>query len=238
PCSPCKIMLQKNDFIELEFVGKTQEGEIFDTNLKQEAEKIGLDIKTRPLVICLGESMILPVIDSFLIGKEGGNDYTLSLTPQESFGVRQRELVKIMPHSVFIKKDILPIQGQTYVFDTMLGKISAISGGRVTVDFNNPLAGKNVVYSLKIKKKITDIQEKAKTLVLAYFRFELPFEIKDKKIIFNVNAGFKPLIEHFKPKFLDILGLELEVIEKPVDKPVEKQVEKDEEKEDKAEKVA
>ncbi len=231
-------MLQKNDFIELEFVGKTQEGEIFDTNLKQEAEKIGLDIKTRPLVICLGESMILPVIDSFLIGKEGGNDYTLSLTPQESFGVRQRELVKIMPHSVFIKKDILPIQGQTYVFDTMLGKISAISGGRVTVDFNNPLAGKNVVYSLKIKKKITDIQEKAKTLVLAYFRFELPFEIKDKKIIFNVNAGFKPLIEHFKPKFLDILGLELEVIEKPVDKPVEKQVEKDEEKEDKAEKVA
>ena len=231
-------MLQKNDFIELEFVGKTQEGEIFDTNLKQEAEKIGLDIKTRPLVICFGESMILPAIDSFLMGKEEGKDYTLSLTPQESFGVRQRELVKIMPHSVFIKKDILPIQGQTYVFDTMLGKISAISGGRVTVDFNNPLAGKNVVYSLKIKKKITDIQEKAKTLVLAYFRFELPFEIKDKKIIFNVNAGFKPLIEHFKPKFLDILGLELEVIEKPVDKPVEKQVEKDEEKDDKAEKVA
>ncbi len=220
-------MLNQKDFIELEFVGRTvegeifdsvqkseKEGEIFDTNIPKEAEKINLDIKTRPLIICLGENMILPAIDSFLIGKELGKAYTLNLKPEEAFGQRNRELIKIMPSNVFVKKGIQPFQGQTYVFDTMLGKITAISGGRITVDFNNPLSGKSVSYKLLVKKQVSELSEKVKSLSMYYFRFELPFEIKDKKIIFTLNAGFKPLIEHFKLKFNELLGLKLEVVEK------------------------
>ena len=55
--------LKQNDFIEIEFTGKVRDGDIFDTNIKEDAKKINLDIKTRPLIICIGQNMILPAID-------------------------------------------------------------------------------------------------------------------------------------------------------------------------------
>jgi len=203
--------LQKNDFVEIEYIGKVKDGDIFDTNIEEEAKKIGVDIKTRPLIICIGQGMILPAIDEFLIGKEDGNSYTLKLPPEKAFGARKRELVKTMPLSVFNKHQITPQTGMVFTFDNLLGRISAVSGGRVIVDFNNPLAGKDVVYNLKIKRKLTDINEKIKTLMLTFFRKEFEYELKNKKLILKAELGFKKFIELFKKKFKEILDLELEV---------------------------
>ena len=33
-------MINKNDFVELEYMGRVKDGEIFDTNIKEEAKKI------------------------------------------------------------------------------------------------------------------------------------------------------------------------------------------------------
>ena len=44
-----KILKQENvkkgDFVEIEFTAKVKGGDIFDTNIKSEAEKAGLQIK-------------------------------------------------------------------------------------------------------------------------------------------------------------------------------------------------
>ena len=70
--------LQRNDFVDLEFTARVRDGDIFDTNIKDDAKKINLEIETNPLVICLGQGMILPSIDEFLIGKIPGK-YTLEI---------------------------------------------------------------------------------------------------------------------------------------------------------------
>jgi len=209
-----KQKLKKNDFVEIEYTGKTKDGEIFDTNIEEEAKKINLDIKTRPLIICLGQNMILPSIDEFLIGKEIG-EYILELFPEKAFGNRNRNLVKTMPLSVFSKHNIKPEKGMVFTFDDMFGKVLS-SGSRVIVDFNNPIAGKEVVYELKIKKIITDIDNEIKSLMLSFFRQEFQFEVKEKKLIIKLqkqDLTIKPLIELFKEKFKEILNLELEVTE-------------------------
>ncbi|MBI2124431.1 hypothetical protein HYT92_01435 [Candidatus Pacearchaeota archaeon] len=38
-------MIKKNDFVEIEFSARVKEGEIFDTTLKEEAEKLGIKKK-------------------------------------------------------------------------------------------------------------------------------------------------------------------------------------------------
>jgi len=205
-------MLNKNDFIEIEFTGKVKDGEIFDTNLEEQAKKLGINVKTRPLVICIGQNMILPAIDNFLIGKAQGK-YVLELAPEKAFGSRTRELIKIMPISVFLKHKINPQAGMVFSFDNMMGKISAVSGGRVIVDFNNPLAGKEVVYELNIKRKVTDEKEKAKSLMLALFGRELDFTVSNKKLVIEATNEMKKFIELFKGKFKEILSLDLEVKE-------------------------
>ena len=94
------MALKKNDFVEIEYVGRVKDGEIFDTNIKEEAKKINLKIETKPLIICISQKMILPAIDDFLIGKEIG-EYNLELSPEKAFGKRNRTLVKTLPLAVF-----------------------------------------------------------------------------------------------------------------------------------------
>ena len=203
--------LKKNDFIEIQYTGKVKDGDIFDTNIPEQAKKINLEIKDRPLIICLGQGMILPAIDEFLIGKNADAEYTLDLPSEKAFGKRRRELVKTMPISVFNQAKTKPQAGMVFAFDNMLGKITTVSGGRVIVDFNNPLAGKDVTYELKVKRILKDEKEKVEALIKTFFRKEFKFEIKEKKLILRADKKLIKFIEMFKPKFKEILDLELSV---------------------------
>ncbi|MBU1136257.1 MAG: peptidylprolyl isomerase [Nanoarchaeota archaeon] len=215
-----KQKLKKKDFIEIKYTGKVKDGDIFDTNIEEDAKKINLDIKTRPLIICIGENMILPAIDEFLEGKEIGEKYTLELSPEKAFGSRKREMIKIIPSSKFKEQNMPPHPGMVFQFDNLIGKITAVSGGRVIVDFNNPIAGKDVVYDIKIEKLITEQNEKVKALMQIFFRKDFQFKIETKKLVIEAEKGFEKFIEIFKPKFKEILDLDLEI--KTKEKPINK----------------
>jgi FKBP-type peptidyl-prolyl cis-trans isomerase 2 len=230
------MAIKKNDFVELEFTGKTEEGNTFDTNIKEEAVRIGIEIDSRPLVICIGQNMILPAIDEFLEGREPGR-FTLRLEPEKAFGARNREMIKTMPIKIFHTKNISPRAGLVFQFDALLGRISAVSGGRVIVDFNNPLAGKAVIYELNAKKILESAEEKVKVLMQNFFSRVLDFKIEASKLIVSVEPNFSQLVEYFKPKFKEILNLDMEVqkLEKKEEdkkdaenKPEEKATEKQE----------
>src|SRR3989344_175844 len=101
-----KDSIKKNDFIELEFTGKETDGKIFDTNIKDEAEKIGLEISQNPFIISVGNGMVVLGLDNSIEGKEIGKKYTIELTPEESFGKRRKEMVRLIPLKMFIEKKV------------------------------------------------------------------------------------------------------------------------------------
>ncbi|OGJ11901.1 hypothetical protein A3K62_02410 [Candidatus Pacearchaeota archaeon RBG_16_35_8] len=208
------MTLNKGDFIEIEFTGKLKDGEVFDSNMKEELEKLhaGHDhpIETKPLVFCLGEQMFLKAIDDFLIGKEIGK-YEIPLSPEKAFGLRNQKLIMKIPSKVFREQKINPVQGEVFNFDGRLAKILSISGGRIIADFNNPLAGKEVVYKLIVKRKVDDIKEKIKAMIDFFFKRDLNFEIKDNKIFLDIEEPLKKYAEMFKDQFKDMFKLELEV---------------------------
>ena len=156
--------------------------------------------------------MFLNAIDDFLIGKEIGK-HTIELTPEKAFGNRQPQAVQRMPMTVFREHNLNPIPGVQFNFDGKIGKVLAASGGRIMVDFNHPLAGKDVVYEINVLKKVDNINEKVKALNDFLFKREFKFEVKDKKLILEVPKEMTKLIEMFKDKFKEILGLDLEVKE-------------------------
>jgi FKBP-type peptidyl-prolyl cis-trans isomerase 2 len=205
------MKINKGDFVEIEFIGKVLEGEVFDTNIEEELKKLERTKQDKKTVICIGEGMILKAIDEFLIGKDLGK-YTLSLTPEESFGTRKRELIKTMLISVFNSSQHKPQIGMLFTFDNMIGKINAVSGGRVVVDFNNPLSGKNVVYELDVKSRIDDENEKIKSLMNYFFKKEFEFEVKDKKLIIKAEENYANFVSLFKEPFKKILNLDIEIL--------------------------
>lgn len=212
------MVLDKKDFIEIEFTGKVKGGEVFDSNIKEDLEKLhrGHDhsIEAKPFIFSLGEGMFLKSLEEFLIGKDLGK-YEVELSPEQAFGQRSSSLIQMILLSTFKEHRINPVPGILMNFDGRIGKILTVSGGRVIIDFNNPLAGKTVVYNINVKRKVTDINEKIKAMNGFLFQRDVEFRVDGKKLTIKAEKTFKNFVEMFKDKFKEILGLDLEVTEIP-----------------------
>ena len=206
------MVLNKGDFVEIEFTGKVKDGEVFDSNIKEDLEKANLNNLAKPFVFPLGEEMFVKGVDTFLVGKDLG-EYNIELKPEDAFGKRNPKLIQMVPIKVFVQNKINPIPGAMFNFDGRLAKILTVSGGRVMIDFNNPISGKEVEYKVIVKRKVDDKKEQVDALNDFFFRKEIESEITDKKIILKAEKGMKQFIELFQDKYKDILGLDLEVVE-------------------------
>lgn len=180
---------KKGDFVEIEFVASTEDGTIFDTNIKEEAKKIDIDDKEReklePLKVCIGQGMILKGLDKELEDKELEKEYDVKLNSESAFGKRNPGLVKTVPLAAFSET---PYQGMFINVNGLMARVVSVNGGRILVDFNNPLAGKNVNYKFKILKMIEGKEDKikviAESLKVEIENIDLakePVEIKLKK---------------------------------------------------------
>lgn len=198
------MVVQKNDFVEIDFIAKAN-GEVFDTNLKEEAKKAGLQQQSIPLIIAVGRNMVIKGLDKDLEGKEINKQYSSKFTPEEAFGKRDSKMIKMIPLKVFHEHKINPQAGMPLSLDGMLVKILSVSGGRVLVDFNNPLAGKEVQYDYTIKRKIEDIKEKVNALQDFFFRTKFEFDA-DSDITFKVDENTGKFIQLFEKQFEEILG--------------------------------
>jgi len=216
------MVLQKKDFIEIEFTGKTKEGEIFDSNIKEDLKKANLKVEPKPFIFCLGEGMFLKAIEDFLIGKEI-KEYFLELPTEKAFGKRNSALVQVFPAKMFREHKVNPVPGVIFSFDGKPAKIISVSGGRIMVDFNNLLAGKDVNYKIKVMRKVEDINEKIKAFNEFLFRRNFDFEVKEKVLILKVEKDIIQFIELFKEKYKEVLDLDLEVVEETSHKKDKKQ---------------
>jgi len=228
-------MLNKKDFIEIEFTGRVKDGDVFDSNVKEELQKLhqghSHENETKPFVFCLGEEMFFKGVDEFLIGKEI-KEYDIPLPPEKGFGKRDSKLIRMVPIKEFAKSKLNPIPGSVFNFDGKVAKVLTVSSGRVIVDFNHPLSGKNIEYHIKVLRKVEDLNEKVKALNEFFFRAQLKFKLEDNKLILEVPKGAKQVVEVFKDKYKEILDLDLETEEIEEEKVKKEKIEdKDSEKE-------
>ena len=219
------MKVEKGDFIEFEFIARVKGGDVYDTNIKEEAKKIGFKEEVAPSLICIGQGMILKGLDSAFPGKELGKEYELELKPTEAFGNRDKKLVRVYPLKAFLERNIKPYPGLVLALDNMLAKIISVTGGRVTIDMNNPLSGKDVIYKFTIKRKVEAVEEKARALKEFFYGKYAEFEVKDSNIIIKAPKQLEKFILTYKDKFKELLNLDMVFEEKEI-----KQEEKKEEK--------
>lgn len=179
--------VQHHDFVELHYTGKLTNGTVFDTTESAVAEHhhfFSEKVAYKSVIICLGERQLLPGLDDQLIGKETNKKYTIKLTPEQAFGKRDVKKIKIVPSSTFKQHNVIPKPGLQIDVDGERGIITQVSGGRIVVNFNNPLAGREVEYDITITRKITDSKEKLTAYLSSMFRMPeamLKIEITEHK---------------------------------------------------------
>ncbi len=154
--------------------------------------------------------MLSKGFDNDLVGKEEGKNYEVIISPEEAFGKRNPQLVRMIPTKQFHEQKINPIKGMKLNLDGQITKVLSSDKGRTLVDFNNPLAGKEVHYTYKINKKITDQKEQIIAMQDYFFRHIFDYEIKGKDVIFKVPKEAEQFIKMLSPKFEEIIGLKIE----------------------------
>lgn len=162
------MQIKENDFIELEYTGRMKDSNVvFDTTHKSIAQEAGIlnpKREYKPVVLCVGQEHILKGIDKALVDKEIGKEYTLELNPDNAFGKKKMDLIQLIATNKFRKHGINPMPGLQVTIDNTIGIIKTVTGGRTLVDFNHPCAGKDVVYTFKALRVITDVQTKVQAM--------------------------------------------------------------------------
>lgn len=161
--------VNKGDYIKLEMTGLVQEtGEIFETTDQELAEGEGLYNENRsygPRLVIVGEGFVLRGLDSRLPGTPFDEEVEIEIPPEEAFGERDVSNVETVPYRILRSKGINPVVGAELEIDGRPATIRSAGAGRVQVDYNHPLAGRTIVYKVKVSEHITEDREKWKALI-------------------------------------------------------------------------
>lgn len=160
-------LVKTGDFIRIEYTGYDDKGNIFDSTSGEIAKSI--HGKEGPLLVIYGTDRLVSGMEDGLKNMQKGDSKELQLTSEKAFGSRSRSLVRIMSEKDFYRSEIRPEVGLAIHLDTdqgrMMGVVKSVSGGRILVDFNHPLADKSVKYSLKLTEVIEKTSDKINTLL-------------------------------------------------------------------------
>jgi FKBP-type peptidyl-prolyl cis-trans isomerase 2 len=205
--------MQTNDFIYVTYTGKIKEN-------GQEFDKTG--DKPAPLIVKSG--FLLKGLEEAILGMNVNEKKTVEVTPDKAFGDRNPKMIRLIPISEFRKHNTQPKPGMVFNADNMRGRVLTVSGGRVEVDFNHPLAGKTLIYDVEILEKAEKTEDKIMMIFQMYNIDEKDkikvMPISDKEIEITIP----PLINSLYKKkiasdIMEILKFEKvkfsEVFEKP-----------------------
>ena len=180
--------IQKSNFIIVDYTAKVKEtGDVFDTTSEEIAKENKLykegDLYESRLVV-VGEGWVLKALDDALLTFKLKKKESVEIPPENAFGNRDPEKVKLIPLRRLAARGINPKLGAQIEYDERLATVRTIGSGRVTLDFNPPLAGKTLVYDVSIKKKLKTNEEKISALI----HRRIP-AVEDEKFAFKVGKA-------------------------------------------------
>lgn len=137
-----------NDRVTLSFVGTTEDGHTFESS----ADKGG------PCTFIPSDPKTYPPFSRAMIGMAVGEEKTILLSPEEAFGFHKEELIhvvskaslgdKIAPTAGMVLGMTMKKNGATHQVPALVVKVE---GDRVTLDYNHPLAGQTIRYSIRVE---------------------------------------------------------------------------------------
>ncbi len=207
--------IKEKDFVELEYTGRIKDGNvIFDTTDEAVAKANDLPrAQYGAVVVCIGQGQLLKGLEEKLVGKEPGS-YTIELAAEHAFGKKNAKLIQMVPARKFAEQEIQPVPGLRLNIDGTICTILQVTGGRVMVDFNHPLASKDILYDVKISKIVTDKKEQLKALFVMFL------DIKPKAIAVEGGKAKveleqqlpEPLIPELQKKIAELVGVDADIV--------------------------
>lgn len=152
------MAIEEGDRVTFEYVGRLEDGTVFDTSRESVAETSGLaeenpDREFAPLTVELGEGRIVEGLEDGLVGLDEDASETITVQPQQGYGERSAEYIEEFEPAAF--EEVLQggeVEEGVYVQSEHgdVGEIVHAGPDLVRVDFNHALAGKTIEFEVDV----------------------------------------------------------------------------------------
>jgi len=130
--APAAPAIEKGSTVQLEYTLKDDAGAVLDSNKGQS-----------PFTYTQGEAQLMPGLEKQLDGMHVGEEKKVVLPPEEAYGRADPGAQTEVP------RDLLP-PGALTVGEQRPVTVKEIKDQTVVLDLNHPLAGKTLVFELKV----------------------------------------------------------------------------------------
>lgn len=128
--------------VTLHFAIKLENGQVVDSNFEG-----------KPATFVVGDGQLLDGFENTLLGMQAGDEAVIDILPEQGFGMSNPNNMQRIPRKQF--GDMALEKGLVISFadasdGELPGMVAEFDERMVTVDFNHPLAGKNLKFEVKI----------------------------------------------------------------------------------------
>lgn len=121
---------------------------------------------SQPLEFITGKGQIIPGLENELVGMEKGESKTITVKAADAYGEVNPEAQQTLPRDQFEGIDLkegMALYGQGEDGQTVQVTVKSFNDKEVTIDFNHPLAGKDLVFDVTVTEARPATDEEAAT---------------------------------------------------------------------------
>ena len=141
------MAIKNKNKVTLDYEGRFENGEIFDTSKHEE--------HSHPLTFVVGEKQVIPGFEKAVLGMNVDEEKEFEIMPEDAYGMPDERLYQEVPRNA-LPSEPQPEVGMTLIMQTQQGNIpvmiSEVKENSVILNLNHPLAGKKLIFKIKVLK--------------------------------------------------------------------------------------
>ena len=136
--------VENGQTVNVHYVGTLDDGTQFDASRP----------RGETLTFQVGSGQMIPGFDKAVVGMTVGETKTIALEPTDAYGTINPEGFQSTPRSAFPEGFQFmvneTVQGQDETGRVISARIHTVEEATITLDFNHPLAGKNLNFEIEL----------------------------------------------------------------------------------------
>lgn len=140
------VKIKTGDTVKVDYEGQFENGEVFDTSTHGD--------HSHPLEFEVGAGYVIKGFDDAVLDLKEGDEKEFSINPKDAYGEIDKKLLHEIPRNV-LPQEQEPKEGMVLMMVSPQGqqipaRIAKVGKEKVTIDLNHPLAGKKLIFKIKV----------------------------------------------------------------------------------------
>ena len=129
--------------VKIHYTGTLNDGTVFDSSDGKE-----------PLEFTIGNSEVIPGFENEIKNMKLNEEKTIKINPKEAYGEKNGQLIREIPKNKLPNEMNIEVGSRIILKSPagqqIYGMVDKIEEDKIFIDFNHPLAGKELTFKIKV----------------------------------------------------------------------------------------